>query len=107
METQNETPISQVPRTQFHGSQTNIRQLAKIARRIPRIISGAQNALAKKRLSPFGRQYYHERLAGARLATAKLATELNRRNIFGAPFSDARNPQHKRGEALRACVGLR
>ncbi len=72
-----------------------IHQLAKVARRVPRIRRKAMQILMKGRrggetLTDTQVNFFRTMLVGAQVAAKFLGDEIKRRNIGGKPFRDAR-----------------
>lgn len=67
-----------------------IQQLAKLARRIPRVVSRNMKKLTDgRRLTPAAANLCRAKIAGAHIAQKLLVDELVRRNVGGKPFRDA------------------
>lgn len=80
----------------------NITQLAKLARRIPRVVRRSMQKLAKKGLSDNEVKFYRGRIVAASVAKQLLDQELIRRNIGGTPFRNA--TPHKKQRRLEAAL---
>lgn len=87
------------PTTRF--PKQNIYQLAKVARRLPRVISRNLHKLTsngKRHITPRAAADCRMRIAGARMGLRLLNQELLDRNIHGNPLRDT-TPHRLRGPA--------